>query len=563
MKRVFTLCLVLFAFFALKAQDVVLYEDFSRITDSNATQSIYQNLDNYTLVQGWTGDRVYRNNGKIKLGTGSKRGWLQTPALDLSNNGGQFTLSFDASRWSGDKTKLNVYVDETLYVVEGVTVNPEMTTFTLELTGGTAQTKIKFESFDTSKARLFLDNIMVVSQSFGPDTMAPTVLGVTPSENSVVLRFNEVLDPATAQNASNYVLDNNVTVTSATLNNRQVTLAVTPALTESTTYTLLVSNVADTAGNAMTSQTVTFTYGVSPEFFCANIAELKTKCDISDHSGNFPSSIEYKLTSEVVVTAVAKYNNQKVLQDETGAILVYDPDSTLGSLIVGDKVKDIYGTLTNYWGFLEFVPTKPHGGVISMLNDVAPLTITLNQLNDESFMVQHQAELIKLNGVTFTEQGQFAVWNTYEISQNGTTAKAVYPYFQDAATIGQNIPTGMVNIVGFNFSTNKIGSAYLDYRYYIVPRTMNDFTTGINNYISENDVVISPNPAIDYMNVTVENDNFKVSKFYVVDITGKIVSTQNVQENNFRINVSNLTSGCYFLRMTDGKHNVTTKFIKK
>ena len=198
-----------------------------------------------------------------------------------------------------------------------------------------------------------------------------------------------------------------------------------------------------------------------------------------------------------------------------------------------------------------------------MLNDVAPLTITLNQLNDESFMVQHQAELIKLNGVTFTEQGQFAVWNTYEISQNGTTAKAVYPYFQDAATIGQNIPTGMVNIVGFNFSTNKIGNAYLDYRYYIVPRTMNDFTTGINNYISENDVVISPNPAIDYMNVTVENDNFKVSKFYVVDITGKIVSTQNVQENNFRINVSNLASGCYFLRMTDGKHNVTTKFIKK
>ena len=165
--------------------------------------------------------------------------------------------------------------------------------------------------------------------------------------------------------------------------------------------------------------------------------------------------------------------------------------------------------------------------------------------------------------MTFVDQGQFATLNTYEISQNGTSAKAVYPYFQDANTIGQDIPTGMVNITGFNFSTSKIGNTYPDYRYYIVPRSMTDFTTGINNYVSESDITVAPNPVVDQLNVTVKNDKFQVSQLYVVDMTGRVVSAQNVQENNISLDVNALSSGMYFLRLTDGKTNVTTKFIKK
>ena len=115
----------------------------------------------------------------------------------------------------------------------------------------------------------------------------------------------------------------------------------------------------------MTVDTVVFTYGVSPEFNCANIAELRSKLDYTDNTVNNPSTVEYKLTGEVVVTAVATFNNQKVIQDETGAILIYDPGNALGALEIGDKVKDIYGTLTNYYGFLEFKPTQPYGTLVS------------------------------------------------------------------------------------------------------------------------------------------------------------------------------------------------------
>lgn len=561
MKKIYFLSLILFAFLGLNAQTVVLSEDFSAITDSSST-TITNNLDSYTQMPGWTGDWVYPSTGKVKVGKSQAAGYIQTPALDLSANNGQFVVTFDAKAWTGDNSNLIVSVDGTPYTVSGLSTT-SFNTFTLPLTGGTSATTIKFQGFQDNRGRFFLDNVMVVSQAAGPDETAPFMVSANPSDNSIDVTFSEVLDPTTAQTAANYSLDNNISITSATLSDRVVTLAVSPALTEGNTYTLIANNIADTAGNVMTADTLVFTYGVAPEFRAANIAELRSKMDFTDITANTAGTVEYKLTGEVIVTAVAAYNNQKVLQDGTGAILVYDPGNSLGSLEVGDKVKDVYGTLTNYYGFLEFKPTKPYGTLVSMFEDVHPLTITLAQLNDQSFMIQHQAELIKLNNVAFTSTGSFATLSTYEITQDGITASAVYPYFQDANTIGQDIPTGQINITGFNFSTSKIGNTYPDYRYYIVPRNMNDFSTGIQNFVSENDVTIAPNPAVDFVNVTVKNDNFQVNHLYVVDITGRVVVSQNVEENVFSLNVSNLTAGCYFLRMTDGTHNVTAKFIKK
>ena len=472
-------------------------------------------------------------------------------------------MTFDAKAWNGDATSLIIEVDGTPYTIPGLSTTT-FNTFSVPFTGGTSTTTIKFQGFQSNRGRFFLDNVVVVSEMAGPDLVPPFVASVNPSDNALAVTFSEVVDATSAQTVANYSLDNNISVTSATLSGRVVTLAVNPALVEGNTYTLIVSNVADTAGNAMTTpDTVVFTYGVAPEFNCATIADLRSKLDFTDHTVNNSSNVEYKLTGEVVVTAVASYNNQKVLQDETGAILVYDPDNKLGTLDVGDKVKNIYGTLTNYYGFLEFKPTQAYGTLVSMFEDVTPMTITLSQLNDQDFMIQHQAELIKLQNVSFTSTGQFATLSTYEITQDAVTATAVYPYFQDANTIGQDIPTGMINITGFNFSTSKIGNTYPEYRYYIVPRSMNDFGTGINSYVSEKDVTIAPNPAVDYMNVTVKNDNFQVNHCYIVDINGKVVSAQDVENNNFSVNVSSMASGLYFIRLTDGKSNVTTKFVKK
>lgn len=569
MKRAFLLLFCsLFAIFSLNAQTVVLEEDFSLVgADSN--HSVYNNLDQYTQIPGWTGNWVYTSTEKLRVGKSSAGGFLMTPALNLSGNNGSFTVTFDIKAWSASNECTNMYVlvvngtDSVVETVNGLSTS-QFQTITLPFTGGANGTKIKFKSYQETKARFFIDNIVITSVESGPDTIAPHISSVNPSSNLLAVSFNEALDPTTAQNASNYALDNNISITSATLNESVVTLAVSPALVEGNTYTLVVSGLADVAGNTMTApDSITFTYGVAPEFQVANIAELRTKLDITDIAVNHPDNVEYKLTGEVIVTAVAAHNNQKVIQDASGAILVFDPSDALGSLEIGDKVKDIYGTLTNYYGFLEFKPTRPYGTLVSVYQNVEPMTITLNQLNDPSFMIQHQAELIKLNDVTFSTTGTFATLNIYEITQSGTTATAVYPYFQDANIIGADIPMGSVNITGFNFATTKIGSSYYDYRYYIVPRSTNDFSTGIMNYVNENDVTVAPNPAVDQLRISVSNDQFQVSHCYIIDINGNVVASQNVEDNSFSVNVHQLAAGFYFLRLTDGKSNVTTKFVKR
>ena len=569
MKKAFLLLFCsLFAIFSLNAQTVVLEENFSLVgADSN--HSVYNNLDQYTQIPGWTGNWVYTSTEKLRVGKSSAGGFLMTPALNLSGNNGSFTVTFDVKAWSASNECTNMYVlvvngtDSVVETVNGLSTS-QFQTITLPFTGGANGTKIKFKSYQETKARFFIDNIVITSVESGPDTIAPHISSVNPSSNLLAVAFNEALDPTSAQNANNYALDNNISITSATMSGNTVSLAVSPALVEGNSYTLVVSNVADVAGNVMTApESITFTYGVSPDFQMANIAQLRTKLDCSDNTVNIADNVEYKLTGEVIVTAVAAHNNQKVIQDASGAVLVYDPSGVLGSLEVGDKVKGLYGTLTNYYGFLEFKPTQAYETLVSVYQDVEPLTITLGQLNDQSFMIQHQAELIKLNDVTFTSPGTFAVLNTYEITQSGTTATAVYPYFQDANIIGTDIPTGNVSITGFNFATGKIGSNYYDFRYYIVPRSTNDFSTGIINYVNENDVTVAPNPAVDQIRISVSNDQFQVSHCYIIDINGNVVASHNVEDNAFSVNVNQLASGFYFLRLTDGKSNVTTKFVKK
>ena len=552
---------VLFALCGLNAQTIVLSEDFSAITDSNS-YTITNSLDQYTQMPGWTGDWVYPSYGKVKIGKSAEAGYIQTPALNLSANNGQFVVTFDAKAWNNDATSLIVAVDGVPYTVDGLSTTA-FNTFSVPFSGGTAATTVKFQGFQASHGRFFLDNVVITSQELGPDTDAPFVATVNPAGNTLAVVFNEALDQVTAETASNYTLDNGIAVSSASLNGSVVTLAVAPALVEGNTYTLIVNNVADVAGNVMTPDTVTFTYGVSSEFQVANIAELRSKLDFTDITVNNADNVEYKLTGEVVVTAVASYNNQKVLQDATGAILVFDPNNQLGALEVGDKVKDLYGTLTNYYGFLEFKPTAAYGSLVGIYQDVTPMTITLEQLNDASFMIQHQAELIKLDDVTFTSTGSFATLNTYEITQNGISANAVFPYFQDANTIGADIPTGSVNITGFNFATTKIGSNYYDYRYYIVPRSMNDFTTGLPQYLTENDITIYPNPVNDNLNVTLRTDAFQVTNLAVYDLNGKLVMSQPVSDNRISVSANGLATGSYFLRLSDGKASVTTKFVKK
>lgn len=74
------------------------------------------------------------------------------------------------------------------------------------------------------------------------------------SPNTIIVEFSEQLDAGTASDASNYSIDNGVGVLSASLNSddESVTLNTTDH-TAGSSYTLTVSDVQDTSGNAIVS----------------------------------------------------------------------------------------------------------------------------------------------------------------------------------------------------------------------------------------------------------------------------------------------------------------------
>lgn len=410
-------------------------------------------------------------------------------------------------------------------------------------------------------------NVQFNAYPAGPDIYPPYITSATAVDsNKIQIVFNEALDSLTAVETDNYTLDGGREVVAAQLlYGNMVNLTVSPVFSDGTTCQVVVENVSDLEGNVMNPDTVYVEYGINPEFQCNDIATLRTKLDYSNINARVVGTVEYRLNNSVIITAKAAYNNQKYIQDETGAILIFDENNILdpnNGLEVGDKIKGLYGTLTNYYGFLEFVPTRVYTTHEAIMQTVEPLTITLAQLNDTAFMSAHQAELIKLEGAAITSTGTFAKLNRYDVAQNGVSAPALYPYFQDVNYLTLTIPTNVnQTITGVNIATGKIGSDYFDFRYYIVPRSKDDMTamaTGIVD-LGKQQISVYPNPTTDFITVNVEN----ATMAEIFDLNGKKVASQSIG-NNATISMLNFANGAYILRiLNDGEVIGSTKIIKR
>lgn len=409
-----------------------------------------------------------------------------------------------------------------------------------------------------------IDNVVFRANTSGPDVYPPVVTSMfVENPTTLTVTFNEPLDPSTAQNVSNYSISNGISISSATLSNNVVSLGVSPALAEGSSYTLIINNVEDIAGNVMNPDTLAFTYGVAPEFQAANIAELRAKWTAElDVDGTHYGNEVYKLTGNVIVTAINdSYRNQIFIQDATGAIVIDDPDNKITSALeTGDEITGLYGKLTDYYGLLQFAVAETYSAsAISIYNDVTPLTVTLAQLQDVNYMNAHQCELIRMENVKInplSSSGVFENGKKYTLTQDGQTGNGLWVHFYNVAGLtGSPIPASPITLTG----VNKISYS----EYYLIPRVGSDITTGLPQYLTENDLVVYPNPVTNQLNVTLRTDAFQVTSMAVYDINGKLVYANAVNDNQISMNTQALASGNYFLRLTDGKSNVTTKFVKK
>ena len=117
---------------------LLLNETFytENVLENDGTQDIGESLDDYCDNDGWTGYAVYRAaGGGLKLSSGSKTGYITSPALDMTNSGGTVTVNFNARSYGSDNSSVIVKCGE---VADTIQLTAENADYSVVLEGVTA-----------------------------------------------------------------------------------------------------------------------------------------------------------------------------------------------------------------------------------------------------------------------------------------------------------------------------------------------------------------------------------------------------------------------------------------
>ena len=156
-----------------------------------------------------------------------------------------------------------------------------------------------------------------------------------------------------------------------------------------------------------------------------------------------------QLNTEAVLYNQMGFRNKKYFTDATGGIHIDDNDGIIVSEYnLMDGVTGLTGTLNPFREELQFVPAEDPGQATSVDNKVYPEPLTLADI-----VVERQSQLVYIPNVEFvTEEITFANGTNYDITDpslaDGETGVFRTELF-NADYIGEDIPTGPVNLVGW------------------------------------------------------------------------------------------------------------------
>ncbi len=89
-----------------------------------------------------------------------------------------------------------------------------------------------------------------------------------------------------------------------------------------------------------------------------------------------------------------------------------------------------------------------------------------------------------------------------------------------------------------------------------------DNTSSLIHSIPNNKVSISPNPASSIININLDVGINK-GEISIININGSLVLKKNIASNNFKLDISNLKQGIYYISFNTGSFRTIKQFIKK
>ena len=308
-------------------------------------------------------------------------------------------------------------------------------------------------------------------------------------------------------------------------------------------YTLTMELV-DNSGNSLSPAVSTsVTWSIASYTEVANIAALR-----SGTEGEY-----YELTGEAIITFDAENSrNQIYIEDSSAAILIDDNDDIITtSYSVGDGITGIKGKLGSYAGVLQFVPQVDPGAASSSGNTITAQVVTISELTAN--FEDYESEWITINDVTFSDadgSATFASGQNYDIS-DGVNTLVFRTQFSNADFIGTVIPTSSANVTGpaaeFNGTAQIFGTSSAN----IVLGLQSNEIEGFAAY---------PNPVFgnNLTITTISTDNKNVQLFNVL---GKKVFTASFSGTRKTLDISNIASGIYILKVIEGTRIATQKLI--
>jgi hypothetical protein len=560
MKIIYSLLLVVIPFLAL-SQGSINFDDPAKWTAGTTPSTLFTSYSNHSYVDGVFSlacTDVIRNGIAAQDGFAGAFG---TYSLRLQNDattditmtvasGGVGSFNFKARRWDGTPA-----IDYTVeYSTDGgtvwipssiinasVTTDSDWKTINGVINSTNANIKVRVKSNSVNE-RLMIDDFVWTTASTNP-----SITINTPSNGTI---YSPITTSANISltvsnfNVANGTGDGHIHYTVNTVA-QPMKYDTTPiALTSLTpgTYTVYVELVDNSHNPIIPATNTTVTFTIASYNVVADLAALRSDV-IANGAGKY-----YQVSSTPVITYARTTRNQKYVQDATAAILIDDLPVTISTaMVAGDAVSGLKGQASLFSGVLQFLPLE-NATVASSGNVVTPQIVTAADITAN--IETYESELVQINNSTFTTADGVIVYatNTNYILNDGTDI-VFRAMFAESDYIGQIIPTGAANRVVLVAEFN--GTAQ------VVSRNNADVVLSSNSFSKINGLKMYPNPAKNNLFIeTALNSEINVS---IVNMLGKEVVNTIVVNNT--VNVSNLTSGIYMVKITEEGKTSTKKLI--
>ena len=391
---------------------------------------------------------------------------------------------------------------------------------------------------------------------------APSLSLLSPANNTVFNPLTTSVDISFAIN--NFNVANGTgnghikySINSGTAIMKYDTTPIAIPVTSGNSYTVAIELVNNSSQSLSPAVGSTLTFSVASFITVADLAALRADV-IANGQGKY-----YQVSSSPVVTYTRTIRNQKYVQDTSGGILIDDnvtaPGVITTTVTAGDAISGLKGQSVLFSGLLQLTPVA-NVTVASSGNTVTPQVVTIAELNNATNITAgtYESKLVQINGVTFdTTTPNFPASTAAATNINLTSGSDILTFrtiFSEANYMDTAKPTSATNIIAlvgrFNSTAQVTSRSTSDLN---VPLSSNSFDNipGLTMYpnpLSGNTLFITSTANAE-MNVKIYN------------VLGKEVLSTKV--NNTTVDVSNLASGVYMVKITEEGNTATRKLVIK